>query len=182
MCPPLTFEQAAEIAAAALADTLDVVARLTGRKVIALDGEPCDWFPDCFDIVDQGQGTLNDRLGHVFAGLAGPAVVVAMDTPQLTGAAIERAHAVLDHHEVVLGPTDDGGYWLVGAGRHHSQLFANVTMSTANTLAEQLQQTERLGLRTALVDALRDVDTFDDCLAVAELVPHRRFGRVVRAL
>jgi hypothetical protein len=182
LCPPLTPAQACEVAAAALADTLDVVAELAGRKVIALDGEPCEWFPDCFDVVDQGSGTLNDRLGHVMSRIDGPVVVVAMDTPQVTGVAIERAHAQLECHHVVLGPTDDGGYWLIGADRHHPELFANVTMSRASTCAEQIRQAERLGLRTALAESLRDVDTFADCLAVSELVPDGRFGRVVRGL
>jgi uncharacterized protein len=186
LCPPLSADEAATVAEAALADTLDEVRRVDGRHIVALDGPPCDadreapWLPDGFERIDQGTGTLNDRLDHICRVVGGPLVIIAMDTPQVTAEEIDAAHAALDgDDDVVFGPTDDGGYWLVGCRQVVPGLFDDVRMSMPCTLDDQRRQADRLGLRVATVATLRDVDTFDDCLVVAALVPTRRFGLAV---
>ncbi len=84
LCPPLEPEQAAALAAAALADTLAAVAQTPARaRILALDGNPGEWLPDGFEIVSQGGGGLDARLATAFETSAGPALLVGMDTPQL---------------------------------------------------------------------------------------------------
>jgi hypothetical protein len=81
----------------------------------------------------------------------------------------------------VLGPADDGGYWLIGARHPEPGMFAGVPMSTDHTAAAQLRRLGALGLRCSPVAGLRDVDTVSDAWAVAELVPHSSFAAALRA-
>ena len=84
LCPPCSPEQAADLAAAALLDTLDAVRSATWatsvRRVLLLDGNPPSWIPNGFDIVGQCGGSLADRLAHGFEAL-GPGLIIGMETP-----------------------------------------------------------------------------------------------------
>ena len=88
LCPPCTPEQAAEIAAAALADTIDAVDSRSPtrhgwdacRRVVLLDGQPGEWIPADYDVVAQRGDGLAERLANGFDDL-GPGVIVGMDTP-----------------------------------------------------------------------------------------------------
>ncbi|MGQ0826318.1 MAG: TIGR04282 family arsenosugar biosynthesis glycosyltransferase [Actinomycetota bacterium] len=182
LCPPCTDVLAAEIAGAAIADTLATIAAVpVARRVVALDGEPGPWLSAAFDVVPQVAGAFGARLAAAFAAVDGPAFLVGMDTPQLTRAGIERAlHALLRHDvDAVLGPAADGGWWGMGLSRANARVFDGVPMSTAQTVAYQLRQMRALGLRTTILDVLRDVDDFDDALAVAKHVPGSAFARTV---
>ncbi len=182
LCPPLTFQQAAGVAEAALRDTLGAVAGVPGRHVVALDGEPGDWLLPDFEVTSQGTGDLGDRLAFVFRTVGVPSVVIAMDTPQVTPELLVEAHTLLTTHDVVLAPTSDGGYWLIGMSSLHADVFDGVVMSSPATYDMQLGRAHQLGLTIALLPMLRDVDDWDDALAVADEIPHRLFGAAVAAL
>ncbi len=110
LCPPCSPEQAAAIAAAALADTLDAV-RSTPcqRRVLVLDGDPSLAPHDGFEVLPQAAGGLGDRLDAAFAAVSGPAVLIAMDTPQIAPAELTAAIDALRDHDAVIGPATDGG-------------------------------------------------------------------------
>ena len=185
LTPPLAAEEAAALAEAALADTLDAVARAAAsERVLALDGAPGPWLPDGFEVIEQARGGLADRLAAAFAYVAGPALLVGMDTPQLTAAAIDRSSAALMDAGVdaVLGPADDGGYWAIGLRRAVPGAFTGVPMSSADTCARQRERLDELGLRVAELEPMQDVDTIDDAREVASLCPSRRFGALFRSL
>ncbi|MFE0102501.1 DUF2064 domain-containing protein [Streptomyces sp. NPDC059009] len=85
LTPPFTPEEAAELAEAALCDTLRAVAATPARRrVLVLDGTPGPWLPPGFDVVPQCPGGLDARLAAAFAGCDGPALLIGMDTPQVT--------------------------------------------------------------------------------------------------
>src|SRR6201997_2625355 len=85
LAPPCTHEQAAALAEAALAATLHTVLPVpAARRVLVLDGEPGPWLPPGFDVVPQCGGPLDERLAAAFAGADGPALLIGMDTPQIT--------------------------------------------------------------------------------------------------
>lgn len=181
LTPPLTPEQASEVAWACLLDTLDVVARTdAAQRVVLLDGEPGPWVPGGFAVVAQQGGGLGERLAHGFDSVGRPAVVIAMDTPQVTPEQLQGAWAALGRADVVLGPATDGGYWLVGlrSGVDATAVFAGVPMSTPHTMAAQRERCRQLGLDVVELDVLRDVDTADDVVAVASLVRDSRLAAV----
>jgi rSAM/selenodomain-associated transferase 1 len=185
LCPPCTPAQAAELAGAALADTLDAVAAAPApRRLLALDGEAGSWVPDCFEVVPQREGDLSERLAGAFAAVpTGPALLVGMDTPQLTPGLLAAATEALAEPGVdaVLGPAPDGGYWAIGLGDPAVPAFAGVPMSTAGTAAAQRRRLRELGLRWRELPALRDVDTIADARAVATADPATRFAAALRA-
>jgi rSAM/selenodomain-associated transferase 1 len=181
LCPPLAPAEAAELAAAALQDTLEAVRSVAdARAVIVLDGSPGPWIPPGFDgeIAAQSGGGLGDRLAGAFATAGGPALVVAMDTPQLTAPILGRALDALVATDVdaVLGPASDGGYWAIGLRAADERVFTGVPMSTPQTAAYQRARLRDLGLRVAELEELRDVDTIEDAIAVADEAPHTRFA------
>jgi glycosyltransferase A (GT-A) superfamily protein (DUF2064 family) len=87
LTPPCTAEQAAALAAAALHDTLKTVARTpAARRVLVFEGDPTRWLPRSFEHIPQSGDGLAERLVNAFEDVAQPALLVGMDTPQLTPA------------------------------------------------------------------------------------------------
>jgi rSAM/selenodomain-associated transferase 1 len=182
LCPPCTPRDAAALARAALADTLDaVLATPAARHVLVLEGTVGDWLPAGVEVVAQRGGGLDERLAHAFADVGGPALLVGMDTPQVTPRDLARGleRLAAPGVDAVLGPAADGGYWAVGLREAHARAFLGVPMSTARTGRAQLARLRRLGLRVAALPALRDVDRIADARAVAALAPAGRFARAL---
>ena len=182
LTPPCTPNQAAAVAEAALADTLAAVAATPApRRVVVLDGEPGAWLPAGFEVVAQRGAGLDERLASAFADVGGCALLIGMDTPQVTPALLQAGAAALvrDGVDAVLGPAGDGGYWAIGLREPDAALFAGVPMSEATTGAAQRARLEAAGLRVAELPELRDVDTIADARAVAALAPEGRFARVL---
>jgi rSAM/selenodomain-associated transferase 1 len=180
LTPPLRPEQAASLARAALEDTLDAVARshLATRRVVALEGEPDGWLPRGFELVPQRGDGLAERLAGAFEDVGGPALLVGMDTPQVTPALLDAGLAALgDGADAVFGAATDGGYWTIGLTRPDRRVFEGVPMSERHTGAAQRARLAVLGLATRHLPPLRDVDTFADARSVAAAAPRARFAR-----
>ncbi|MFD5446840.1 DUF2064 domain-containing protein [Streptomyces sp. NPDC127100] len=174
LTPPFTPAQAAALAEAALADTLHAVAATPARRrVLVLDGSPGPWLPAGFDVVPQCAGGLDERLAEAFAGCAGPALLIGMDTPQVTPELLTVDFAGCDAY---VGPAEDGGFWALGLARPDPALLRGVPMSTPVTGAVQRERLVAAGLRVRDLPPLRDVDTAADARAVAALAPHGRFA------
>ncbi|MEU6439286.1 TIGR04282 family arsenosugar biosynthesis glycosyltransferase [Streptomyces sp. NPDC047046] len=174
LTPPFTPEQAAALAEASLTDTLRTVAATPAtRRVLVLDGTPGPWLPPGFDVVPQCAGGLDERLAAAFAGCAGPALLIGMDTPQVTPALLDVR---LARGEAVFGPALDGGFWALGLASPAPALLRGVPMSTATTGAVLRERLLAAGLRVRDLPALRDVDTAADAHAVAAEAPGSRFA------
>ncbi|WP_398654079.1 DUF2064 domain-containing protein [Streptomyces parvulus] len=174
LTPPFTPDEAAALAEASLADTLCAVAATPARRrVLVLDGAPGPWLPPGFDVVPQCAGGLDERLAAAFAGCSGPALLVGMDTPQVTPDLLDVDFAGCDAY---FGPAEDGGFWALGLARPDPALLRGVPMSTPVTGAVQRERLLAAGLRVRDLPPLRDVDTADDARAVAALAPHGAFA------
>jgi hypothetical protein len=186
LCPPCTPDEAADVAEAALADTLETVSRCgADRHLVALEGEAGPWLPPGFVILAQRGRGLDERLGAAWNDAGGAGFQIGMDTPQLTVTALDDALARLDRPgpaPAVLGPTQDGGWWGVGMARPHPDAFAGVPMSTPETGAAQHDRLEALGMNVELLAESRDIDTIDDLLAVAEHMGRGRTPALVASL
>ncbi len=179
LCPPLTYEQAAEVAAAAIADTLHAMSDVpAGRHLLALEGTPDGWVPAGWEVVAQPDGPLDVRLVDAFAHADPdrPAVLVGMDTPQV------RPHDLAGFdptaHDACLGPAEDGGYWAIGlrTPNRARDVISDVPMSTTTTGAEQLRRLRDARLRTHVLGTLADVDTYPVARRVAALAPGGAFA------
>jgi rSAM/selenodomain-associated transferase 1 len=184
LCPPCTPDEAARIAAAALVDTLEAVrATPAAEPVVILDGPPTE-ATDGFAIVPQRGRGLDERLAAAFEDVGGPALLIGMDTPQVTPRLLADAIGRLTTPGVdaVLGPCQDGGWWAVGLRRPDAGVFLGVPMSTSSTADRQRDRLRSLGLGSSTLPRLRDVDRIEDALAVADAIPHSRFARTVRTI
>jgi glycosyltransferase A (GT-A) superfamily protein (DUF2064 family) len=178
LVPPCTHEQAAALAEAALIDTLHTVLKTPARRrVLVLDGSPGPWLPSGFDVVPQCGGPLDERLAAAFAAVRGPALLIGMDTPQVTP---DLLTVDLQAADAVFGPAADGGFWALGLRAPDPALLRGVPMSTPDTGAVQLGRLLTAGLRTASLPRLRDVDTAADAVAVARQAPLGRFAARAR--
>ncbi|MFJ3906327.1 DUF2064 domain-containing protein [Streptomyces sp. NPDC090025] len=185
LTPPFTPEQAASLAEAALVDTLRVLARVPARRrVLVLDGVPGPWAPPGFEVVPQVGGGLDVRLAAAFGGCAGPALLVGMDTPQLTPALLAPALdlGTPDGHDAWFGPADDGGFWALGLAVPDPALLLGVPMSRSDTGAVQYARLRAAGLRVGMLPVLTDVDTAADARLVAAEAPRTGFAARLTAL
>lgn len=183
LTPAYTAPQAAALAAAALADTLDAVADTRcAARVLAFDDSPDGWLPAGFTFVRQRGDGLAERLNNAIADAHArnplPTLLVGMDTPQLDAGKLTGAarRLVSGPYDAVLGPATDGGFWAIGMGSPHPDAFSRVPMSTATTCRAQLQQLTRLGFRVSELPPLTDVDDATTATAVAASAPGSRFA------
>jgi glycosyltransferase A (GT-A) superfamily protein (DUF2064 family) len=183
LCPPCRPEEAAEIAEAALADTLGAVLCCGAeRRLIALDGQPGDWLPAGFEIVPQHGEGLAERLSAAWAEVDGPCLQIGMDTPQVAPVCLDLALDLVAGGGSAIGLATDGGWWAVGMARPVPSVFRGVPMSHPDTGARQLAALRAHGLEPSLLPVLRDIDTVDDALSVAALIPRSRTATTIDAV
>ena len=189
LTPPYTPAEAAELAAAALADTLAAVASAgVARRVLALAGSPGPWLPPGFDVIGQRGGGLDERIASALADARAtcpaPLVLIGMDTPQVTPALLAAAAGPLvsGAADATFGMAEDGGFWLLGLREIDPALVLGVPMSRPDTGALQLARLHAAGLRVRPLPELADVDTADEAERIAAATPGSRFAARVRAL
>ena len=131
----------------------------------------------------QGVG-LGARLADAHARVPGPVVQVGMDTPHLTPDLLLAAASELADHDAVLGPAEDGGWWVLALrDPARASVLRDVPMSTPTTYADTRQALRRDGLRVSATETLRDIDTAADAEAVAQGAgPAQHFSRVWAAV
>jgi rSAM/selenodomain-associated transferase 1 len=171
LSPPLTPVQAADLYDCFLRDTLDTMRKVSGvQRVIGyLPENAQDYFnqlaPD-MGLVCQRGDSLGERLDHLLTGALGNgsrrAVVMDSDSPTLPATHIAQAFEHLADADVVLGPTRDGGYYLIGLKQPQPHLLRDVQMSTPQVLSDTLALAESTGLTVSLLPAWYDVDTIAD--------------------
>ena len=173
LCPPLSPREAAALARCFLRDRVAQVRALAGvTPVIAFTpaserGVFQRVTPD-FTLIDQHGNDLGARMRSTLATLlaAGHPATIAIgtDTPTLPTAVLQHAVDRLASPDVdiVLGPADDGGYYLIGVRADHPMLFDDMPWSTSKVLEITLRRARAAGLRTVCVSSWFDVDTPDD--------------------
>lgn len=172
LCPPLAPRQAANLYAAFLFDTVELVSETPGVDLLLAYDPPSatEFFgrmaPRSVECVTQGAGDMGRRLSRVsrtlFTRGYRKVVILASDTPHLPPNCIRRAFSLLDKTDVVLGPCDDGGYYLVGSRVIEPALFEGIAWSTPAVLEQTTARAEDAGLRWEMLPPCYDVDTIDD--------------------
>jgi rSAM/selenodomain-associated transferase 1 len=169
----MTMEQAASLYERFLADTICAVDdRSDCTLVIAIDQpESADYFstvaPGAVQVLQRGE-TLGERLDAVMTECLDrgftQVLAIGSDSPDLPDAHLDRAFDALDDADVdvVLGPTEDGGYYLIGWKQPWPSIVREVQMSTPSVLADTLVIAERDGVEVALAPSWYDVDEPDD--------------------
>jgi rSAM/selenodomain-associated transferase 1 len=124
------------------------------------------WVGPGWTLALQEGRTLGERLAQAtaaaFAGGARRVIVIGTDSPWLSAQDLQRACDALSQAEVALGPTEDGGYYLIGLARPSPMLFDGISWSGPRVCAETLQRAKRAGLRVHLLPKGYDVDHPED--------------------
>lgn len=180
LVPPLTGAEAASLASSFARDTVESVRRIAREVVIAyapddgrdaleavLGEEGLLWFAQRGE--DLG-ARIESAAAFAFERTSGPVVVVGTDSPTMPPTFVERAFASLSacESDVALGPTEDGGYYLVGLRKLSEGLFRNVEWSTPRVYRQTASNASRLGLRVLELPRWYDVDTSADLLRLRD--------------
>ena len=186
LCPPLTDDEAASLHGSFVLDALERSAQAAIRGV-AKQAPKFDRFVACspssehvfFKILEERHGVrlidqigddLGGRMEHALADMFRigyqRSVLVGTDLPALPASVYEDAFGLLTRHDLVLGPSLDGGYYLIGLSRTAPELFRQIPWSTPDVLTLTQTKAHALGLSVALLEPQRDVDTIDDVLAL----------------
>lgn len=204
LCPPLTPEQSADLAAAALLDSIAAASGVPGaHAVVVMTGmlvraarrdEIADAMAGLTVLTQRGDG-LGERIAAAHADavialphLPGPGrrtLQIGMDTPQVDADLLREADDALSAPGVdaVLGPAVDGGWWALGlCTPSDAGLIVDVPTSRDDTGARTLHALRAGGLRVHLLPEMSDVDTAADAVAVAAAAPRSRFAAAVADL
>jgi rSAM/selenodomain-associated transferase 1 len=167
LCPPLTPDQAATLYECFLRDTLDLIRQVPGvQPVIAyLPEAEQAYFANLapnFQLLRQEGADLGARLDHALTTYLQlgytRAVIMDSDSPTLPANCLVTAFEALAEADVVLGPCDDGGYYLIGLNNPAPRLLREVQMSTPHVVSDTLALAKEEGLRVELLPTWYDVD------------------------
>lgn len=176
---------AADVHRCMLRAVLARMATVGDRRVLAVrPGRFLQAFRDvagpAWQVTAQSDGSLGDRMKGLFAGaLQGGAkrvVLLGSDSPTLPVEYVRQAFRVLEEHPVVLGPAEDGGYYLVGASGEVPTIFDRIDWGTGNVMAQTVSQLEAAGCSFATLAPWYDVDRIGDLKRLRDELAHLRSG------
>ncbi len=179
LCPPLTLAQAAELACCFLVDTVERACQLPSVEVyIAFTPADSELYfrqilPFPVKYIAQRGDSLGERESSIFSNLlerkVSRVVLIGSDIPTLPPSHLQEAFSQLENVQcdAVFGPSNDGGYYLVGMREVHKELFKNITWSTPTVMAETLVQARTHNLNVGLVPTWYDVDAKEDLYRLA---------------
>jgi len=128
----------------------------------------------------QSDGSLGKRMAsyfvETFATDAKRVVLIGSDCPDITPEVINQAFEALTDADVVLGPTFDGGYYLVGMSEKFHDIFSDITYSTESVLEETLSLAKRNNISCHCLDRLNDIDEIDDLNQYIQQLTDRQSG------
>ncbi len=153
----------------------DIIHRLKGcgqyETVIFFDpperaSDVRDWLGDDQCYIQQSGGDLGERLSNAFRTVfnsgAGRAVVVGTDCPDVTQDIVTRALQHLREKDVVIGPAEDGGYYLLGFSNHAPGTFDSIDWSTGRVFQQTIEKIKQQGLSFVTLEPLKDLDRPED--------------------
>lgn len=142
-----------------LEHTLTTIQRFQAEIWYAGSLEDLGWTRDC-PTYQQPKGDLGEKMLAVFQ--TGCRLLLGCDCPLVSTAYIHDAIEQLDKFDLVLGPVEDGGYFLIGMNEPHEEIFRDISWSTPKVLEETLNKADQLGLTVSCLPTLWDVDTYED--------------------
>jgi rSAM/selenodomain-associated transferase 1 len=165
-------------------DTIDTLTR--GRFPFRICFTPADardqivaWLGNTHPSIPQTGDNLGDRMEGAFAGVfAGEeeeAILIGSDIPGLTTAVIEEAFSALLANDAVIGPADDGGYYLIGFRKKSFEpgIFHDMAWSTGTVFRETMDQLHDASLKVHILPELTDIDTIEDLKTLVSQVKNQ---------
>jgi uncharacterized protein len=178
LTPPLTPEEASGLYTGFLLDTVERAQQVPAvdRFIAYTPANAAPYFasliPDEFGLIPQCTGDLGERLLHT-AGILFDrgyfrVALIDSDSPTLPPSYIESGFAELAHADVVIGPCDDGGYYLIGLGRSIEDIFLDIPWSSDGVARLTLAKAVAVGATVSVLPPWYDVDTLDDLVRLRQ--------------
>lgn len=171
LLPVLSGQQCADLHTAFLKDLSRIYAQTDGDLFVAHTVDP-HWkmlktvFPAAKDFFPQEGADLGERMYHAINEVLSrgydACVLTGADLPLMTAAHLESGFAALERADIALGPTSDGGYYLVGMSKPHRAVFEKQSYGGSTVLENTVAGAEAAGLRVAFAECCDDVDTPGD--------------------
>jgi len=124
------------------------------------------WIGHAFSFAPQEGNTLGERMHRAFEATfaqgAARCIIIGTDVPDLEAATVLQAFELLSAHAVVIGPSTDGGYYLLGMNAPVKDLFGGITWSTSTVFDDTLKRLTKLSLSYSVLGELSDIDTVED--------------------
>ena len=184
MQPQLTETGAAELARMMLVQSVSTAKRRwPGSLTLTVSPDPGhDCFRDlkkryCMDIEVQAEGDLGQRIGHVLEKAireSGCGAVMGCDVPHIPGKILLQAHTRISERKNVVGPTVDGGFYILGLHELNHGMFDRVDWGSTLVLSRLLENLDSLGMDIDFCRKLRDIDTWSDLCWLADKDPRYR--------
>ncbi|HEX7505251.1 MAG TPA: TIGR04282 family arsenosugar biosynthesis glycosyltransferase [Polyangia bacterium] len=179
LAPFLTTVEAAGLAAAFFADTFALASSCDwARVVVACDGDPSllEIAPDT-EVWPQGPGDLGERMERALSlalESSKAAIIIGTDLPGLPRRFLDSAHFQLTGHDAIIGPSADGGFYLLGLQRCPSGLLRGIPWQSATTREHTVERLYSIGLTVAEAEPWFDVDEPTDLVRLAGLLREER--------
>jgi rSAM/selenodomain-associated transferase 1 len=175
LIPFLGAEGAAELHRCMVVHTLDGISRLLAERSLQVDvyfdGGDCQQMAACFGrrwhYVEQVSGDLGARLSVALRPTDKPTVVIGTDCPGLQPTHVHEAMNRLREDDLVIGPANDGGYYLIGINRFHQALFTDIPWGTESVCRITQEIASSLKLSVAMLEELCDIDRPEDLNALS---------------
>ena len=176
LLPVLSGDQCAQLHTAFLKDLSGVYSQMDADLYAAYTPDP-EWemlkgiFPNARDFFPQEGADLGEKMYYALCRVLeqgyDAAILTGADLPLMTSAHLESGFAALEKAEIAIGPTSDGGYYLVGMKTPHRAIFEKQQYGGATVLENTIAAAKAAGLPVALAMACDDVDTPEDLAALA---------------
>lgn len=187
LCPPLTPDEAASLHGSMVMDIAEQSRGIRNfdRFLACTPSSDHGFFQTLaarfgVTLCEQVGDDLGQRMNHALSEVLGKgyryALIVGTDIPAVSPSTYKNALSLLLKNDVVLGPTHDGGYYLIGLKQPTPELFADIPWSTEHVCALTQAKAQTLGRTVGLLDTEHDIDTFAD-LQTFMTESHGRGGR-----
>ena len=190
LLPVLTGQQCAELHTAFLKDLSNVYAQVEADLFVAYTADPAwevlkEIFSGARGFFPQEGGDLGEKMHHAISRVLEQGyekvVLTGADLPLMTADHLRSGFAALSRADVAIGPTSDGGYYLVGMKQPHKAVFENQQYGGATVLENTLAAAKNAGLAVALATECDDVDTPEDLkLLMTRLSPDTATARYLQ--
>jgi rSAM/selenodomain-associated transferase 1 len=155
----------------------------TADAILPMNIDKAVWYGDYVNDNDlwnglgkyqQSEGDLGQRMAFAFEqsfDRSSKVCIIGSDCPQLSTEILEEAFSSLDHHDFVIGPAKDGGYYLLGMNSFRPAVFESVDWSTSEVFPQTLAHIKAMGASYHTLEVLRDIDDMRDVDALGLIIP-----------
>ncbi len=175
-------ESAISIARLWYGKTSGETTRITIHYTGADKNDFCSWLGPDLDYQKQPDGDLGQRMNTAFESAFGYGIKhvigIGTDVPALTAAILQQSDKSLGHHDIVLGPAADGGYYLIGMNSFYPELFTDIDWGTEHVYKQTLAICTQLDLKVFTLPILHDIDRPED---LTQLRDDPRFSMLLTA-